>query len=334
VGIWAKGEQQSMRTNWISILAAPAAVFLLAFVCAIGVRADETQVKGMIMSRTGETLLVTGQAGKTTVVLTAGTRTKDDRGLFGLDKEHMADTVLIPGLKVRVDGTTDSGGRVIAKTITVDGDDLETSEMIQAGLHPTAQQVEENVRTLEAHNKSLAAGKQAIEANRKDIDALQANQRSNSANREDLAARLKKIEEDIKDSQESTDRFSQLTDYDVKSEATLKFNVGSSTISPQDQKQLKQLAQIALGTRGYIVEVKGFADASGDALMNERLSEERAKRVVAFLMQQGNVPVRHIVAPGALGEYQPIASNETKAGRAENRRVEVKILVNKGIGGA
>ena len=247
----------------------------------------------------------------------------------------MADTVLIPGLKVSVDGTVDSGGRVVAKTITVDGDDLETSEMIQAGLHPTAQQVEENVRTLEAHNKSIAAGKQSIEANRKDIDALQRQSApADSANREDLAARLKKIEEDIKDSQESTDRFSQLGDYDVKGEATLKFNIGSSTISAEGQKQLKQLAQVALGTKGYIVEVKGFADASGDALMNERLSEERAKRVVAFLMQQGNVPVRHIVAPGALGEYQPVASNETKAGRAENRRVEVKILVNKGIAGA
>ena len=90
-----------MRTNWISILAAPPAVVLLAFVCVVGVRADDTQVKGMIMSRTGETLLVTGPGGKTTVLLTAGTRTKDDRGLFGLDKEHMADTVLIPGLKVK-----------------------------------------------------------------------------------------------------------------------------------------------------------------------------------------------------------------------------------------
>jgi flagellar motor protein MotB len=68
--------------------------------------------------------------------------------------------------------------------------------------------------------------------------------------------------------------------------------------------------------------------------MNTKLSEERAKAVIAFLMQQGGVPVRHIVAPGAMGEYGAAAPNETKAGRAENRRVEVKVLVNKGITGS
>jgi len=56
--------------------------------------------------------------------------------------------------------------------------------------------------------------------------------------------------------------------------------------------------------------------------------------VITFLMQQGGVPVRHIVAPGAMGEYGEAATNETKAGRAENRRVEVKVLVNKGIAGS
>jgi len=67
--------------------------------------------------------------------------------------------------------------------------------------------------------------------------------------------------------------------------------------------------------------------------MNEQLSEDRAEAVVGYLLQQCKVPVRHIVAPGALGEYQPAASNETKEGRAQNRRVEVKVLVNKGIVG-
>jgi OmpA-OmpF porin, OOP family len=113
----------------------------------------------------------------------------------------------------------------------------------------------------------------------------------------------------------------------------VKFNSGSSQISTADLEQLKQLAQTATGLTGYIIEVTGYADSKGSAAMNTKLSEARAKAVVTALMQQGGVPVRHVVAPGAMGEYGSAAPNETKAGRAENRRVEVKVLVNKGIAG-
>jgi len=250
------------------------AVCLLACMSLLGASDDKAKVKGMIISRTGETLTVKSSNGNVTVVLTYETKTKDNKGLIGLRKEYMANTVLIPGLKVDIDGVSDAEGRIVAKTITVDGDDLETAEMIQAGLHPTAQQVQEN-----------------------------------------------------------TDRFSKLGEYDVKAEATVKFAVGSTQIPSADQEQLKKLAQTAIGLTGYLIEVKGFADSSGDAIMNEKLSEDRAEAVVGYLLQQCNVPVRHIVAPGALGEYQPAASNETKEGRSQNRRVEVKVLVNKGIVG-
>jgi OOP family OmpA-OmpF porin len=114
----------------------------------------------------------------------------------------------------------------------------------------------------------------------------------------------------------------------------VKFDVGSTKISAQDQEELKKLAQTATGLTGYIIEVTGYADSRGSAAMNTTLSENRAKGVITFLMQQGNVPVRHIVAPGAMGEYGSAAPNETKAGRAENRRVVVKVLVNKGIAGS
>jgi OmpA-OmpF porin, OOP family len=312
--------QRSRRT----IVAGIAAVCLPIVAMASGANSDEAQVRGMIISRTGETLIVNGTGGKVTVVLTGDTRTKDDRGLFGLDKEELADTVLMPGLKVKVDGVSDNEGRVIAKTITVDGDDLETAEMIQSGLHPTAEQVAANLQAIEANKKSIADNRQNIAANQQNVAT---NQRNISGNRQ-------QIEQNIKDIQENTERFSQLGEYDVKAEATVKFKVGSSNISPEDLEQLKQLAQSAIGLTGYIVEVKGFADASGSAIMNEKLSEDRAKRVVSYLIQQCNVPVRHIVAPGAMGEYQPVTSNETKEGRAENRRVEVKVLLNKGIAGS
>jgi outer membrane protein OmpA-like peptidoglycan-associated protein len=67
--------------------------------------------------------------------------------------------------------------------------------------------------------------------------------------------------------------------------------------------------------------------------MNEKLSEERAQAVADYLVEDCNVPMRHVITPAAMGETHAVASNETAAGRAENRRVEVKVLVNKGIAG-
>jgi outer membrane protein OmpA-like peptidoglycan-associated protein len=294
------------------------ALLLLASIAAFGGPGDKTKVKGMITSRNGGMLIVSGSEGTVTVVLNDETKTKDDRGLFGLD-EVMSNVVLIPGLKLVVDGTLDEQGRVVAKTITVDGDDLETSEMIQAGLHPTAEQVAANVAAIEANKAQIGSHGERIEK-------IEANQQL-------IASHKQKIEQSIKDIEEHTNRFAALRDFDVKSQATVKFGVGSSKISPEDEEKLEELAQTATGLTGYIIEVMGYADSTGSAAMNTKLSEERAKAVVTYLIQQGRVPVRYIVAPGAMGEYGPTASNETATGRAENRRVEVKLLVNKGLAG-
>jgi len=298
------------------------ALFILTSVVALA--GDKTKVNGMITTRTGETLIVKSGDGTTTVVLTDDTRTKDDKGLFGLEKQQVSSAVLIPGLKVEVEGTPHDQGRLVAKTITVDGDDLETAELIQSGLHSTAEQVAANVRTLEAHQGKLAGHDVQLASHQENIET----------NQQNIAANKEKIEKSMKDIEEHEQRFAALTDFDVKGETTVKFKVGSSTISKEDQEQLKTLAGTAAGLKGYIVEVMGYADATGDAEMNTKLSEDRAKSVITFLIQQGNVPIRHIVAPGAMGEYGEKAPNETKAGRAENRRVEVKVLVNKGITGS
>ena len=307
-----------------AVLASLMAVCLFIGISAFDANGEEAQAKGMIISRTGETLIVSGPDGKVTVVLTDDTKTKDDKGLFGLEKQQMADTVLIPGLKVRVEGVSDSQGRVVAKTITVDGDDLETAEMIQAGLHPTGEQVAANMQAIAANQQDIAAHKVQLASQQENIQT----------NQQNIGANKQQIEQNIKDIEDNTKRFTALSEYDVKGEAAVKFGFGSSKISTQDQEELKKLAQTATGLTGYIVEVTGYADSTGSAAVNTKLSEERAKAVVLYLFQQCGVPMRHIVAPGAMGEYGPAAPNETKAGRAENRRVEVKILVNKGIAGS
>ena len=298
------------------MVASLAAACLLMF----GTTARAGAQTGMIISRSGDTFVMTGAEGKTTVVLTDDTDTRDKRGLFGWSKSHLGDTVLMPGLKVKVEGDNDGQGRVVAKKITVDGDDVEASQMIQAGLHPTATQVEANTAKLEAHEKA--------------IGELQANAGAKDAAQDAAMAESKQqLDQNIKDLEAQNQRFDALSDYDVKGEATVKFAVGSTTLTPDDEEQLKTLAQNALGLKAYIVEVVGFADSTGNPAKNTELSENRAKAVITFLMQQGSIPVRNIVAPGAMGEYGPAASNETKEGRAENRRVEVKVLVNKGMAG-
>lgn len=298
------------------ILVGLVSVVLLA-ASAFAASGDKAEVRGMITNRVGDNLIVKTTSGDVTVVLTDSTRTKDDKGMFGWGKEEMSNVVLIPGLKVRISGVSDDQDRVVAKTITVDGDDLETSEMIQAGLHPTAQQVATNTQQLQSHEEQIKGQGAIIQSHG-----------------ESLATHEQHIQKNMNDIEAQTARFMALTDYDVKGEATVKFNVGSTKISTEGQEALKQLAETTNGLKGYIVEVTGYADSTGNAAMNTKLSENRAKAVITFLFQQGNVPMRHIVAPGAMGEYGPVASNETKTGRAENRRVDVKVLVNKGLAGS
>src|SRR5207248_9102402 len=184
--------------------------------------------------------------------------------------------------------------------------------------------VAKNVEQPSAHHSKLGEHGESIAANQQNISANQSNIASNKGN----------IEQNMSAIAEQTKRFNSLTDFDVKGETTVNFAVGSSKVSKADAAKLDQLAQTAKGLTGYIVEVVGYADATGTAAMNTKLSEDRAKQVVTWLQQQGGIPIRHIVAPCAMGEYGAKASNEKKAGRAENRRVEVKVLVNKGLAGA
>ena len=293
-----------MHNKRMRIVVGLLAVCFVALLSAYA-QGEKTKVKGLITARTGDTIVLKTTDGSTmTVTLDDDTKVQQPKGL-GIRKKQMSAAVLIPGLKVSVDGTSQDATHVLAESITFDGDDLETAEMIQAGLSPTEQKAAANQRNIEENEQNIQANKQNIAANKAAIEA-------NGAE----AAEISK-------------RFAELSDYDTKAQLDVHFASGNNEISVADQEALKKLAQNAVDLTGYIIQVKGFADSSGNAAMNQNLSMERAQNVIAFLLQNCNVPVRHIVAPGAMGEAAPVASNETAAGRAENRRVEVKVLLNK-----
>ncbi len=280
-----------MSRNRLAIVANLMVVCLLAWASALADdNAKTTKVEGIIISSSGDTLIVTTpEGGKTTIVLTNDTKVQES-GIFS--EKAAPSTVLIPGLKVSAEGANDDQNRLVATEIDFDKGDLETAQKIQAGLHPTAEQV--------------AANKEQTEQNKQ------------------------QIEQNI---QETSNRFSDLSEYDENADVNVNFAVGSSDISEQDKATLTKLAHDTANLTGYIIEVKGYADSSGSPVMNTKLSEDRAQTVVAYLVQQCNVPMRHVVSPAAMGESHAVGSNETASGRAENRRVEVKVLRNKGIAG-
>jgi OmpA-OmpF porin, OOP family len=256
-----------------------------------------------------------------TVVLDDDTKVQEPKGLIGVRKKEMSAAVLIPGLKVSVDGTSQDATHVLAKSISFSGGDLQTAEMIQAGLDPTKQNVAANKENIETNKQNIEATKQNVAANKQ---AIGANQQEIAANKATIDA----------NAVETSKRFAELSEYDTKGQLDVRFASGSAKVSATDQEALKKLAHDAVNQTGYIIQVKGFADSTGNPAMNTKLSMERAQNVISYLIQDCNVPVRHIIAPGAMGEAAPIATNETSAGRAENRRVEIKVLVNKGLAGS
>jgi outer membrane protein OmpA-like peptidoglycan-associated protein len=284
---------------------------------------EKVKIRGLITTRTGESLTVRTQDGSSvTVVLTDDTKVQQPKGL-GLRKKQMSAAVLIPGLKISVDGLGDAQTQVTATTINFNQDDLQLAETIQAGLTPTQQQVHANQQNIKANQNDIKANQQGIQANQQGVQK----------NAQQIGENQELIEANAKDIEDTSKRFNDLTEYEVKGETNVNFAVASSVISASDKDALMKLAHDAVNLTGYIIEVKGYADSSGNAAMNQTLSMDRAQAVIAYLMQACNVPVRHIVAPGAMGTSDPTATNETAQGRAENRRVEVKVLVNRGLAG-
>ena len=106
----------------------------------------------------------------------------------------------------------------------------------------------------------------------------------------------------------------------------IKFSSGTANIAPQSVALLERITGIALAcaSDGLTVEIGGHTDSQGSDAANQRLSDARAKSVVAFMTSRG-VPIDVLVAKG-FGETQPIADDATSAGRAANRRISFNWL--------
>lgn len=280
---------------------------LCLLLCGISI-AQTTDVKGVINARNGATMTVQSpEGGKVTVVLTLSTTVEEPQGLFR--EKHLAMTALIPGLVVDVKGSYNAQNQLVADDVKFSANSLKTAEDIQAGLAPTKEQVERNQMKEQAEQQEIHQEQKELLAEQKKI----------AANKAAIEAANK--------------RFGELGDYNILGEVTVLFGNGQVTIDPQYDASLLKLAQQAMGITGYVIMVKGYASKVGSAALNQKLSTERAQNVANFLEQQGKIPLTNMLAPGAMGTSKQVAPDTTAEGQAENRRVVVRILQNKGIAG-
>jgi len=283
---------------------------------------QKTTVKGLIVGRNGPDMIIQTQNGNITVTLNDYTQVQAVQGAFGFRHSDMGLTALVPGLPVEVQGEQ-SAGQLIATTVKFKASDLKTANEIQAGLTPTEQQLSATQQQEQANQQQIQAQQQQMQGQEQQIQANQARIQANREREEKTQAEEAALAK----------RFGELADYNVMGEATVYFASNSTEISAQAKQDLQALAAKAKGINGYLIQVAGFASATGNAAYNQMLSSERAAGVIAYLQQSCGVALYRVLAPAAMGESNPAASNATPEGRAENRRVVVKILVNKGVAG-
>ena len=307
--------KQNKMTAAISVVLVFEAFLLL---CCIAV-AQSNKVKGVINGRSGATMTVhTQDSGNVIVVLTPATQVEEPEGVFR--KKHLSMTALVPGLAVEVKGAFNAQNQLVADNVTFHGSDLQTAQDIQAGLTPTEQQVQQSQKQIQAQQQEIRQQQQQLQAQQQESTEHAA---AIAANKAAIAAAIAAANK----------RFGELADYNILGETTVLFGNDKVALEDQYKPQLLQLAQQAKGITAYIIQVKGYASKVGSAALNQRLSTERAENVTDFLEQQGQIPLTNMLAPGAMGTSRQVAADSTAEGQADNRRVVVRILQNKGIAG-
>jgi len=292
-------------------------VLLSIFALSLAGFAQTVKVQGLIKGRNGDQMILqTSDSPKLVVVLTDSTQVGQVQGVFKARRKQMSMAALIPGLAVQVEGTYNADNQLVATKVSFKGDDLEQAQSIQAGLHETQVQTQKNQQELAQQNAALQAQNAALQQQQAQLTEQQ----------QKIAANKAAIDAAVA-------RFGQLDDYYIMDEVTVYFGNGKVNVDPKYVPQLTALAQKAQTVNGYMIQVKGYASSVGSVALNQKLSEDRANNVTNVLLQQGHVPLTRMLAPGAMGESRQVGNDKTAEGQAENRRVVVRVLQNKGIAG-
>ena len=254
---------------------------------------SKMKFQGVVISRDADTFTIRDRSRTDyQVLITDNTSIKTNGGFLRSGKKYPV-TDILRGLIVEVEGRGDAQGQLVAEKIRFNESDMRAAITSDTRVSP----VEENQKAMSGQMDELYA------------IAAEARQQVTAVN----------------------ERVSALDDYDVQANVAVTFRVNSAVLSPEAKQQLDDFATKAEGAKAYMIEVAGHTDSTGSETKNFRLSRERADAVVQYLAVYHKIPLRRFVTPMGYGKTEAVADNGTPTGRSQNRRVEVKMLLNRGL---
>ena len=287
---------------------------------------QKQKVKGVIVRRDADNFVLRDMTGGDVQVnLTNVTKVEEKKGNPFRRAKNYGTTSLLRGLNIEVEGRGDGSGALVADKIKVSEDALTVARTVESRVTP----VEGRVGEAEGRISQAESNAQRLSGQLEELAAVSNAAKGGAKAAQDTAdmavagvdATNKRLDAAL----------SGLDDYEAKRGITVNFKVASFKLSPEAMAALDEIGTQAKTERAYVIEITGFASAEGKEDLNRRLSQQRADAVVRYLAENHAIPLRRIVTPFGYGAAQPVADNATRDGREQNRRVEVKILVNKGM---
>ena len=283
---------------------------------------QKMKLEGVIVDRATDSFILRDLRGSEyTVQFTNDTDVKEKKSNPFRGAKKYSTAQLLRGLNAEVEGRGNGSGALVAEKIKFTDDDLDIALTIDAQIVPVE-------RRLGQTETRLSRTEQNAERLSGQVDEL--SQVANLA-RGGAAAAQETADAAMDGVNKTNDRISSLDDYEVRTNTTINFRVGSAVLTAEAQSMLDEFASKITSERGFMIEVRGFASSDGSERLNRQLSQRRADAVVRYLAENHDIPLRRIILPFGYGEAMPVADNSTLDGRKQNRRVELRMLVSKGI---
>lgn len=283
---------------------------------------QEVTINGNVTKAGENFFAVCDMAGAETVVqLTPSTRiTTHRRGIFRGAATHDKSALLI-GLTVSVKGHGNEAGELVAKWVRFHDSAYKAAMAVDARAIPLEREQDRIAGQLD--ETTIVASTARKEAKVAQDSADKAQMTADQAKSDAAVAQ--------KTALGAHEKIAAIDDFETVEDLTVNFKPGSSVLTKDAMEKLDAFAAKAITAKGYVVQICAFASKEGGLYYNHTLSAKRAEAVMDYLVDAGKVAPRRIITPYSGGINNPVADNDTREGRMQNRRAEIKLLVSKGL---